>query len=36
MDPNIDLLHKINAVLNADTGKLEEYRQLLKGIDRLL
>jgi len=36
MDPSVDPLHKINAVLNADTGKLEEYRQLLKGIDKLL
>jgi len=36
MDPSVDPLRKINAVLNADTGKLEEYRQLLKGIDKLL
>jgi hypothetical protein len=24
---------KLNAVLNAVTGKLEEYRTLLKGVD---
>jgi len=27
---------KVNAVLNAETGKLEEYRTLLKGKDKIL
>ena len=27
---------KLNAVLNAETGKLEEYRTLLKGVDKII
>ena len=26
----------LNAVLNSETGKLEEYRTLLKGVDKIL
>jgi hypothetical protein len=35
-DPAVNPFLPLNAVLNADTGKLEEYRQLLKGKDKLL
>ena len=35
-DPTIHPLMKLNAVLNAETGKLEEYRTLLKGVDKIL
>jgi len=35
-DPTIHPLMKLNAVLNAETGKLEEYRTLLKGKDKIL
>ena len=35
-DPTIHPLMKLNAVLNEETGKLDEYRTLLKGIDKVL
>jgi hypothetical protein len=35
-DPTVNLFYKLNAVLNADNGKLEEYRHLLKGKDKTL
>ena len=35
-DPAVHPLMKMNAVLNAKTGKLEEYRTLLKGVDKIL
>jgi hypothetical protein len=35
-NPAVNPFIPLNAVLNADTGKLEEYRQLLKGKDKLL
>jgi hypothetical protein len=35
-DPTIHPLMKLNAVLNAETGKLEEYRTLLKGVDKII
>jgi hypothetical protein len=34
-EPAFNLFLHANAVLNADTGKLEEYRHLLKGPDKL-
>jgi hypothetical protein len=35
-DPAVNPFYKLNAVLNADTGKLKEYRHLLKGKDKTL
>jgi hypothetical protein len=35
-DPTANPFHNLNAVLNADSGKLEEYRHLLKGKDKAL
>ena len=35
-DPTIHPLMKLHAVPNAETGKLEEYRTLLKGVDKIL
>jgi hypothetical protein len=35
-DPTVNPFYKLNAVLNADIGKLEEYRHLLKGKDKTL
>jgi hypothetical protein len=35
-DPAVNPFYKVNAVLNANTGKLEEYRHLLKGKDKTL
>jgi hypothetical protein len=34
LDPALNPFYKLNAVLNSDTGKLEEYRHLLKGKDK--
>jgi hypothetical protein len=35
-DPTVNPFYKLNAVLNADSGKLEEYHHLLKGKDKTL
>jgi hypothetical protein len=35
-DPTVDPFYKLNTVLNADSGKLKEYRHLLKGKDKTL